>query len=77
MIEDLDQAGEIAAAICAGAVIALRRRAERQATIARAGTTPAEGRPDVLIPTGEAAVALCLAEALNRCAADLETGRLA
>jgi hypothetical protein len=71
------QADDLAAAMCAGAVRALRRRAGRQATIARAGTVAAEGWPGVFIRTGEAAVALCLAEALNRCADDLEAGRLA
>jgi hypothetical protein len=68
------QALGVAAAICAGAVIALLRRAERQVEIARAGTTAAEGRPDVLIRTGEAAVALRLAEALSACADELEAG---
>ncbi len=76
MSEDLDQAGEIAAAICAGAVRALRRRAERQAAISHAGTATAEGRPDVLIRSGEAAIALRLAGSLNACADELETWRL-
>jgi hypothetical protein len=73
---DLSQADDLALAMCAGAVIALRRRAERQATIARAGTTPAEGRPNVLIRSGEAAIALRLAECLSGCADELEAGRL-
>jgi hypothetical protein len=57
---------ELAAAMCTGAVCALRRRAERQSSIARAGTVAAEGRPDVFIRSGEAAIALRLGECLER-----------
>jgi hypothetical protein len=74
--ENLNQVDELALALRAGAISAIRRRAERQAAIARAGTSAMEGRPDVLIRTGKAAIALRLAEALNQCADDLEVGRL-
>ena len=66
---------ELDAAILAGAVRALRRRAEMQAENAQLGTTTAENRPTVSIRTGEAAVAARLAEAFNECADSLETGR--
>jgi hypothetical protein len=72
-----DTPDEIERAIRAGAIAALRRRAERQRTAAALGTVAAEGRPDVLILTGEAAVAARLAEAFAALADELETGRLA
>lgn len=76
MSESLNQVHDLEVALRSGAVAALRRRAERQGGIARAGTVAPEGWPDVLIRTGEAAIAVRLAEALNACADDLEAGRL-
>ena len=57
-------------AIMAGAVRALRRRAERQADRARAGSAVNEA--GVLVRTGEAAIAARLAETLAKAAAELE-----
>jgi len=76
MSAHLDEVDDFTLAMCAGAVRALRRRAERQAAISHAGTTTVEGRPDVLIRSGEGALALRLAECLNACADELEAERL-
>jgi hypothetical protein len=75
MSEDFDQAGQIAAAICAGAVRALRRRADRQTAIANLETGAAGERFRDAIRTG-AALALRVAESLNACADELEARRL-
>jgi hypothetical protein len=57
-------------AILRGAVVALRRRADRQAKIAEAGTTRGDrGAP---IRTGEAVLADRLAEVLSQLAAEFE-----
>jgi hypothetical protein len=66
------QADDLISAMCVGAVCALRRRAARQAEIASVGTTTADGRPDVFIRTGEAAIAARLAEAFGALASELE-----
>jgi hypothetical protein len=54
----------------AGAISAIRRRAERQAQTAKFGTVI--GERDAVIRTGEAAVAVRLAEALGTIADDLD-----
>jgi hypothetical protein len=53
-----------------GAALALRRRADRQAKIARAGTT--HGNRGVSVRTGEAATADRLSAALSALAAEFE-----
>jgi hypothetical protein len=56
-----------------GAALALRRRAERQASLASAGTvTVGERFPNVKIRTGEASIAGRLAAALSDIADELE-----
>jgi hypothetical protein len=62
-VDDLD------AAIKAGAVSALRRRADRQARLASAGTS--HGDRGAIVRTGEATIAIRLAAALNQLADDL------
>jgi hypothetical protein len=72
-----DQVDEIEAAVRAGAVRALRRRADRQAAIANLETGPAGERfPDVIIRTGRAALAGRIAESLNACADQIDGGWL-
>lgn len=61
---------EIEAEICAAAVAALRRRAARQAAIARAGVEITES--GVAIRTGEGAIAAKRAAALGAIADELE-----
>jgi hypothetical protein len=63
---------DIEAQIVAGAIAALRKRADRQVRIARAETTTAERGARVM--TGEGRVALRLAEAFNELAAELDAG---
>jgi hypothetical protein len=60
-----------------GAIAALRSRAGRQAAVAARGTSTAEGRPDVLIRTGEAAIAARLAEVFAAVADELESELIA
>jgi hypothetical protein len=57
-------------AVCAGAVRALRRRAARQAAIAESWTT--HGARGVIVRSGEAAIALRIAEALDQAAHEIE-----
>jgi hypothetical protein len=59
-------------AIRAGAVRALRRRADRQRAIAKSWTV--HGERNAVIRQGEAAVALRIAQALSECADELEQG---
>jgi hypothetical protein len=60
-------------AMLQGAVRALRRRTERQASLASAGTVTAGERfPNVKIRTGEASIAGRLAAALSDIADELE-----
>jgi hypothetical protein len=61
--------------IVAGAIAALRRRAARQAGIAKVGTTI--GEHQAVIRSGEAAVAARLAEAFGGLAHDIERGGIA
>jgi hypothetical protein len=63
---------EIEEAVVAGAVLALRRRAQRQRAIAQSWTT--HGARGVIVRTGEAAIALRIALALEETAAELEQG---
>jgi hypothetical protein len=63
---------EIEAAFVAGAVSALRKRAQRQAKLAAEGT--AVGDRGAVIRTGEGALAARLAVALEDAAAELEGG---
>jgi len=66
---------EIEFAVCAGAVRALRARAAVQRRKAADGTSTAgEKYPDVIIRTGEAAVAEKLAATFERIAAEIEAG---
>jgi hypothetical protein len=67
-----DTPDDIELAFRAGAIAALRRRAERQAAVGALGTVAAKGHPDVLIVAGEAAVAARLAEAFAALADELE-----
>jgi hypothetical protein len=60
----------IESAFMAGAVAALRRRADRQAKIAEAGTT--RGDRGVAIRAGEAVLAARLSSVLTSLADDLE-----
>jgi hypothetical protein len=62
----------IEAAIAAGAVVALRRRAQRQRTIAESWT--AHGAREAIIRCGEAATALRIAQELDAAARELEAG---
>jgi hypothetical protein len=64
---------ELEAEIYAGAIAALRKRAARQAAIARAGSATTEA--GVVIRTSESAIAHRLAEALAAAADELERGR--
>ena len=57
-------------AVVAGAVAALRRRAARQAKIAESWT--ARGARGAIVRSGEAAIALRIADALDQAAAELE-----
>jgi hypothetical protein len=61
---------ELEAAIRAGAISALRTRAERQAAIAADGTTV--GERGAIIQTGEAAIAIVLASTFASLANELE-----
>jgi hypothetical protein len=61
-------------AILRGAVVALRRRAERQAKISEQGTTI--GERGVIFRTGEGVLASRLATVLTLLADDLERGGL-
>jgi hypothetical protein len=61
-------------AIVAGAIAALRRRAERQAAIAKGWT--AYGERNAVIRQGEAAIAARLAAVLASLADELERGPL-
>lgn len=70
-----DAETDLELAFRAGAIAALRRRAERQAAVAALGTVAAEGHPDVLIRTGETAIAARLAEAFAALAGEIESGR--
>jgi pantothenate synthetase len=63
---------EIETAIFAGAVRALRRRAARQAKIAKDGA--AIGERNVVIRQGESAIAARLATTLTALADELEAG---
>jgi len=63
---------ELDAEIYAGAVSALRKRAARQAAMARAGEAVTEG--GVVIRTGEAAIADRIAEILAGLADEIERG---
>jgi hypothetical protein len=60
---------EIEEAVVAGAIAALRRRAARQRQHAADGTV--QGARRVIVRTGEAAVALRIAEALEAAAVEL------
>jgi hypothetical protein len=72
--QDSPTDGLIQAAICAGAVRALRRRAAHQASLASAGTVTAGGRfPNVKIRTGEAEIARRLERVLREVADELDT----
>jgi hypothetical protein len=64
---------DIEAAFVAGAVVALRKRAVRQARIAADGT--AVGARNAIIRQGEAAIADGLARVLNELADDFEAER--
>jgi hypothetical protein len=64
----------VANAVLAGAIRALRLRAAAQTEKAKFGTTTAEKNPEVLIRTGESAIAVRIAAALTDCADDLEGG---
>jgi hypothetical protein len=71
--QDSPTDGLIQAAICAGAVRALRRRAAHQASLASAGTVTASGRfPNVKILSGEAEIARRLERALREVADELD-----
>jgi hypothetical protein len=71
--QDSPADGLIQAAIYAGAVRALRRRAAHQASLASAGTVTAGGRfPNVKIRSGEAEIARRLERALREVADELE-----
>ena len=61
---------EFQAAIIAGARRALRRRADRQRAIADGWTV--HGASGVIIRSGEASIAMRIAEALDQAADDLE-----
>jgi hypothetical protein len=63
---------DIEAAFVAGTVVALRRRAQRQAQIAADGT--AVGKRNATIRQGEAAIAERLARVLNELANEFEGG---
>ncbi len=63
-------ADDIEAGLIAGAIAALRGRAERQAQIAKDGTVANER--GVIIRTGEAAIALRLAEVFRTLADELD-----
>ena len=66
---------DIEFAVCAGAACALRARAALQRKKASDGTAAAgEQFPDVVIRTGEAAVAEKLAATFERIAAEIEAG---
>ena len=65
-------ANDLEIAIAAGAVTALRRRAERQTELARLGTVESDKTPGVFIRTGEAALADRLANAWAALAQELE-----
>jgi hypothetical protein len=58
------------AELLAGAAAALRKRAKRQAQLAALGTT--RGDRDVIIRTGESAIAARLADAFSRLASEFE-----
>jgi hypothetical protein len=57
-------------AVCAGAVAALRRRAKRQRAIADSWTV--HGARGVIVRSGEAAIALRIADALDQAADAIE-----
>jgi hypothetical protein len=57
-------------AVCAGAVAALRRRAQRQRAISESWT--ARGARGVTVRTGEGTVALRIADALDQAADAIE-----
>ena len=61
---------EIEEAVVAGAVLALRRRAQRQRAIADSWTV--HGARGVIVRSGEAVIALRLAAALDQAAHELE-----
>jgi hypothetical protein len=63
---------EIEEAVVAGAVLALRRRAQRQRAIAQSWTT--HGARGVTVRSGEAVIADLLAAALTEIADELEQG---
>jgi hypothetical protein len=63
---------EIEEAVVAGAVLALRRRAQRQRAISESWTE--RGVRGVIVRTGEAAIALRIALALEETAVDIEQG---
>ena len=65
-------ADDLETAIAAGAVVALRRRAARQADLARLGTVESDKTSGVFIRTGEAALADRLANAWAALARELE-----
>jgi hypothetical protein len=65
-------ADDLETAIAAGAVTALRRRAARQAELARLGTVEFDKTPGVFIRTGEAALADRLANAWAARAQEME-----
>jgi hypothetical protein len=67
-------ADEIEDDILAGAVRALRRRAQRQRKIAEAWT--AHGARGVTVRSGEAAIALRISAALEAAADEIERGPL-
>jgi hypothetical protein len=64
---------ELETELIAGAVSALRKRAARQAAIARAGV--AVTAAGIVIRTGESAVAARLAEALTTVADEIDRAR--
>jgi hypothetical protein len=57
-------------AVCAGAIAALRRRAQRQRAISESWTT--HGARGVIVRTGEAAIALRISAALDQAADEIE-----
>jgi hypothetical protein len=59
-------------AILAGAIAALRRRLAIQQRTAADGAATVEGRPDIVVRTGESEIARRLAEALTKALGELE-----
>jgi hypothetical protein len=70
----MDERDPFADAMCAGAIAALRRRAQRQRAISESWTV--RGARGVIVRTGEAAVAMRISEALDQAADVIEAEAL-